>query len=106
LILRYEQGHIQNLLTNYIINKKIIIQHTFLSNKNYQNNILLYIKNNKKIKLKIIDNQVDEENFSPWDFIFWNLYIILSLSVMLNKIFLMKVIKQYNGLKLDIKGSD
>jgi hypothetical protein len=28
--------------------------------KNYQNYILLHIKNNNKIKLKVINNQVDD----------------------------------------------
>jgi hypothetical protein len=34
------------------------------------NNDILYIKNNNKIKPKIIDNQVDEENFHLHNFIF------------------------------------
>jgi hypothetical protein len=32
--------------------------------KNHQNNIFLHMKNNTKIKLKVINNQVDDESFS------------------------------------------
>jgi hypothetical protein len=46
--------------------------------KNHQNDIFLHIKNNNKIKLKVINNQVDDEKFLIQNFIFWNLCIIIS----------------------------
>jgi hypothetical protein len=36
--------------------------HSYLV-KNYQNYIILHIKNSKKIRLKIINNQIDKKNF-------------------------------------------
>jgi hypothetical protein len=48
----FNQGLLNlNSLAKWVSNKKkSIIQYIFLSNINYQNNILLYIKNNKKNK--------------------------------------------------------
>jgi hypothetical protein len=52
-----------NSLTNRILNKdnNNLYIYSYLI-KNYQDNNILYMKNNNKIKLKIIDNQVDEKS--------------------------------------------
>jgi hypothetical protein len=72
--------------------RKSIIQPTFYLKKNYQNDILLYIKNNKNIKYKIIDNKTMKKIF-PRNFIFLKYLYIFLLITVLNIFFSMKVIK-------------
>jgi hypothetical protein len=51
-----------------------------------------------------MDNQVDEEIFCLWNFIFWYFCIIISLCMILNIIFSIKLIRQFRGGQKKLSG--
>jgi hypothetical protein len=76
----------------------------FLPNKKNIKIIYFYILKIIKIKLKIIDNHVNYENFLLRDIKIWNICIITSLSTILNICFSIKIIRQFReGQKLNPK---